>query len=186
MCDSNNNNGRQDAINDSALSNKTINLSFALTRNDLFWYNIHFARLPMLGFFVFLFLFIAGFILAIQTPKGDLQTAFIWTEIGLGIGLSICMGTISAIVLQIYFLKSTTVTRAMSERNYIISSAGIAVSDERNRLNRTWQEVRNVIKTRKGFYFRTGDKLAIIIPRHVFKDRNDLKAFEEILNKHAD
>lgn len=185
MSENNNNNGLPGAADKPAKSENTINLSFALTKDDLFWYNLHFIRLFVIGFFIFLLLFIAGFILVIKTPKGDIQTTFIWMEIGFGIVLSICMGAISAIVLQVYFLKSNIIARAMSTRNYIIDTAGIAVFDKRGKIVRTWKDVKKIIKTRKGFYFRTSDKLAIIIPRRVFKDPDMLEEFENIITNHA-
>jgi hypothetical protein len=166
---------------ESDLIDENIQLSFALTREDLLWYNLYFVRYLVYGFFVFLFLFAIGFIMALKTPRGDLQTALIWLEVFLGIGISICAGTMTAIVLQIYFLKNRTVDRAMTQKNYIINSAGVAVFDEKNKIVRTWNKVLKVIKTRQGFYIRTGDKLAIIIPRRAFKDADELKVFEKIL-----
>ncbi|MCD6161393.1 MAG: YcxB family protein [candidate division Zixibacteria bacterium] len=172
--DNNKNNTSESSIRD-------VNLTFLLTRDDLFWYNMYFTRLMVFGFFVLLILFMAGFIVIINTPSGDLQTTFVWVEIALGAGLSVCIGTIGAIALQIYFLKGGGIEKSMTERNYIISMAGIAVFTERSKIMRTWKDVIKVIKTRHGYYIRTGDKLAIIIPHRELKNPDDLQAFKEII-----
>lgn len=179
------NNNSQNEGNNSEPSIKDINLAFSLTRDDLFWYNIYFARLMVFGFFLFLILFIAGFIVILNTPSGDLQTTFVWVEIAIGAGLSVCVGTIAAIALQVYFLKSGAIEKSMTERNYIISTAGIAVFNERGKIMRTWKDVKKIIKTHHGYYIRTGDKLAIIIPHKELQDPEILKLFIAIIKNYT-
>ena len=162
-----------------------IKLTFSLTRSDLFWYNLHFIRLlgyAAIGFFI---LSIAFFIIALNTPYGDMRTTFIWVVMASGAGFSITAGSIAAIVLQVFILKNETIARAMTRRSYIISESGVAVYNEQGRIKRTWKEIRKVIKTHHGFYIKTGEKIAIVLPRHVFKDNNQIKLLEGIIKANA-
>ena len=179
------NTNSQNDSNNSEPSIKDINLTFSLTRDDLFWYNIYFARLMVFGFFLFLILFVAGFIVIINTPSGDMQTTFVWVEIAIGAGLSVCVGTIAAIALQVYFIRSGVIEKSMTERNYIISTAGIAVFNERGKIMRTWKDVKKVIKTHHGYYIRTGDKLAIIIPLRELQNPDNLESFKKMIKNHT-
>ena len=162
-------------------SSKSISLSYALTRSDLFWYNIYFIRWLVIGAIVFFALAIAAFIFAMKTPTGDLKTAIIWAVMGFGVGFSICAGSVAAISLQIFLIKNETVNKAMTRRNYIINSAGIAVFNEQGKIVRPWKEIKRIIKTRNGFYIKTGDKIAIVIPRHVFADPYEIRQFENLI-----
>ena len=181
MNKNNKNTNINNILNGIELAEMEINLSYALNRHDLFWYNLYFARFLVAGFLVFLFLFIAVFIWAVKTPLGDLATTLIWVEVGLGIGLSICAGSIASIALQVYLVKNETITKAMTKRNYIINTAGIAVFDDRSKIVRTWKDVVKVNKSRQGFYIRTSGKLAIIIPRRELSDPVKLKTLEKIV-----
>lgn len=176
-----NNTEYQNQDNSQESQDKTIRLSFALTRTDLLWYNLYFIRWIVYGAILLILLFIVGLIWSVNTPKGDLQTAMIWMVIGLAAGFSICMGSIMAVVLQIYFTKSEIVAKAMTRKNYIISNAGVAVYDERGQIMRTWTQVKNIIKTKHRFYIRTGDKMSIVLPKREFKSPDDLQAFEGII-----
>jgi len=165
--------------------NNTVNLSYALKRSDLFWYNFHFLRLLAAGAAFFFALAIAGSILVLWAPIGDLRTALIWAEIGFGLGFSLCAGPVAGVTMQIFFFKSGTVDRAMTRRSYIIDDGGIAIFNDRGRIARTWNEVKTIIRTRHGFYLRTSDKLAIVIPRRELRQQNDLETFQKILrHKH--
>jgi len=161
-------------------SDKAINLSYSLTRSDLFWYNIYFIRWLVIGAIVFFALAISAFIFALETPTGDLKTTIIWAVMGFGVGFSICAGSVAAILLQIFFVKNEAVNKAMNRRNYIISSSGIAVFNEQGKIIRTWKEITRIIKARHGFYIKTGDKVAIVIPRHVFANNHEIKLFEDL------
>ena len=161
-------------------SEKIINLSYSLTRTDLLWYNLYFVRWLVVGAVAFFGLAIAAFILALNTPSGDLKTAIQWAVVGFGIGFSLCGGSIAAIMLQIFFIKNKSVEQAMTTRNYAISSVGVAVFNEQGRITRTWKDIKKVIKARHGFYIRTGDKIAIVIPRHVFADKSEIELFESL------
>jgi hypothetical protein len=167
---------------ESQSQDKTINLSFALTRNDLLWYNLYFIRWIVYGAMLLILLFIGGLIWSVSMPQGDLQTAMIWMVIALAAGFSICMGSIMAVVLQIFFTKSEIVAKSMTRRNYIVSSTGVAVYDERGQIMRPWAQVKNIIKTKHRFYIRTGDKMSIILPKREFKSPDDLQAFEGIIS----
>ena len=177
----NNNNDINHVLDEVELAKMEISLSYALNRHDLFWYNLYFARFLVVGFIVFLSLFILVMIWTINTSSGDLATTLIWVGVGLGVGLSICTGSIASIALQVYLVKNETINKAMTKRNYIISSAGIAVFDDRSKIVRTWKDVAKVNKSRQGFYIRTSGKLAIIIPRREFNDPVKLKTFERII-----
>jgi hypothetical protein len=159
---------------------KTINLSFALTRTDLFWYNIHFVRLLVAGSIIFFILAIAVFVCTLYVPPGDLKTTLIWLVMAFGVGFSLCAGSIAAVVLQIFILKNETVAKAMTSRNYTISESGVAVYNEKGRIKRTWEEIRKVVKTHHGFYIKTGDKIAIVLPRHAFGSRDQIELFEQL------
>ena len=155
-----------------------INLSFALTRTDLFWYNMHFIRLLIIGAIVCFILAIAVFIFSLNAPPSDFKTTLVWMVMAFGAGFSICAGSIAVVVLQIYFVKSEAVDKAMTTRNYIINSAGIAVYNDQRRITRTWREIKKVVRTRHGFYVKTGDKIAIVLPRHVFPGPEQLDLFQ--------
>jgi hypothetical protein len=159
---------------------ENISLSFALTRGDLFWYNMHFIRLLIFGAIIFFVLAIGVFVFSLNTPTGDYKTTLVWMVMGFGAGFSICAGSIAVVVLQIYFVKSEAVDKAMTVRNYIVNSAGIAVFNDKKRITRTWLEIRRVIKTRHGFYIKTGDKIAIVLPRHVFSGPDQIQLFEKL------
>jgi hypothetical protein len=185
MAEENSLHEKPEDIKPPAADSDNIRLSFSLTRADILWYNLHFARFIVLGLIAFFMLFVIGLIAIVSAPKGDLQIAFIWIEMAIGIGFSICAGIIAAIVIQIYFQKTASVKQAMAEKSYIIDSTGITVFDDSHRIVRSWQDILKIITTRRGFYFRTGDKLAIVIPRRVLKDSHELKAFENILVAHS-
>jgi hypothetical protein len=170
-----------DKINDlDPGSDKSINLSYALTRSDLFWYNIYFIRWLVIGAIIFFALAIGAFIFTLKMPTGDLKTAVIWAVMGFGVGFSICAGSVAVVLLQIFFVKNETVNKAMTRRNYIINSAGIAVFNDQGKIVRTWRDIRRIIKTRHGFYIKTGDKIAIVVPRHVFGNNVEVKIFEDL------
>ncbi|OQX92760.1 MAG: hypothetical protein B6D58_01290 [candidate division Zixibacteria bacterium 4484_95] len=179
-----NNNKPQNKDNSRNSQEKTIQISFSLTRADLLWYNLYFIRWIVFGAIVLILFFLAGLVWFLNTPKGDLQTAIIWIVIGLAAGFSVCMGSIVAIILQIYFIKSETVAKAMTPKSYIINSQGITIYDKRNQINRPWVQVMNVIRTKRGFYIQTGDKISIVLPRRDFKDPKDLQTFNDILVKY--
>ena len=164
----------------------SISLSYSLTRADLFWYKIYFMRLLVVGAVLFFILAIAAFIITLYTPPGDLKTTLVWVIMGFGAGFSLCAGTIAAIVLQIFFVKNESVNKAMSLRNYKIDSSGIMVFNEQGRIVRTWKEIRSIIKTSHGFYVKTGDRIAIVLPRRVFSTSKELALFERFaeLAKH--
>lgn len=164
---------------------KAIKLTFSLTRSDLFWYNLYFIRLLGYGAITFFLSSVAFFIVVLITPFGDLRTAFIWVVMVSGAGFSICAGSIAAIVLQVFILKNDTITRAMTRRSYIIDSSGVAIYNEKGRITRTWHEMKKIVKTRHGFYMKTGEKIAIVLPRHVFKDRNEIKLLEGLIRANA-
>lgn len=174
----NSNNGHSEN-GKSNTADRSINLSYSLTRSDLFWYNIYFVRLLAVGAILLFLLTIAVFILTLYTPPGDLKTAFLWVVMGLGVGFSLCAGTIAAIILQIFFLKNESVNKAMSLRNYVINSSGIMVFNEDGKITRTWNDIRRIIKTSHGFYVKTGDRIAIVLPRRVFADIQEITLFEE-------
>lgn len=157
----------------------SISLSYSLTRADLFWYNIYFVRLLVVGSILFFILTIAVFIVTLYTPPGDLKTTLIWVIMGFGAGFSLCAGTIAAIILQIFFLKNESVSKAMSLRNYMIDASGIAVFNEQGRIVRAWKDIRRIIKTSHGFYVKTGDRISIVLPRRVFNTAKELALFEK-------
>ena len=95
--------------------------------------------------------------------------------------MSICAGTITAVVLQIYFLKSGAITKTMTERNYTVAGDGITVSDERHQITRSWNDFDKMDRTPWGFYFRTSRKLAIIIPKRILKENGELDSFRRII-----
>ncbi|MCP4582807.1 MAG: YcxB family protein [candidate division Zixibacteria bacterium] len=163
----------------------TINLSYSLSKTDLFWYNLFFVRWLLVGAIAFFILAISAFILSLNMLSGDLKTTIQWAVMGFGIGFSMCGGSIAAIMLQIFFIKNKSVEQAMTRRNYIINPAGVAVFNERGKIVRTWKEIRKVVKAGHGFYIKTGDKIAIVIPRHVFTDKNEIKLFEKIVKQAA-
>jgi hypothetical protein len=156
-----------------------INLSFALTRTDLFWYNMHFIRLLIVGAIVFFILAVGVFVFSLSTLPGDYRTTLIWLVMAFSAGFSICAGSIAVVILQLFFVKNETVNQAMIGRNYIVNSAGIAVYNDKRRITRTWREIRKVIRTRHGFYIKTGDKIAIVLPRHVFNGPDQIRQFEQ-------
>jgi hypothetical protein len=183
MNDHSENNSAPTANNNAAAAGRDINLSFALRRGDLFWYNFHFQRLLAAGAAVFFVLAIVGSIAVLRTPIGDLRTALIWLELGFGIGFSICGGSVAGVALQIFIFKTSPVKRAMSRRSFVINSYGVAIFNEQGRIDRSWKDIKTIIKTRHGFYLRTSDKLAIVIPRRELKLQNDLEAFKAILKR---
>ena len=174
-------NNMNDENNIAPETSKDIRLSFALTRTDLFWYNIHFVRLLVIGAITFFILAVGVFTYTLSVPTGDFKTTLIWVVMGCGIGFSLCSGTIAAIVLQVFFLKNESVARAMTFRNYIINEAGVAVFTDKAKIARTWKDVRKVIKTRHGFYIKTGDRIAIVLPRHVFTDKEEIEHFQKLI-----
>jgi len=160
---------------------RVISLSYSLNRADLFWYNLYFSRYVVVAGLAFLALFIAGFILTVRASSDDLRASFMWLDIGLGAGFSVCVGIVTSIALQVYVLKSDVIERAMTWRSYDISHEGISVFNRQAKIDRPWTNVRNVYETKHGFYVRTGDRLAIIIPVRELKDSGKLQNFREIL-----
>ncbi len=162
-------------------NDRDINLQFTLTRNDLFWYNIYFIRLLVLAAIACFLGAIGVFIYSLQIPTGDYKTTLIWIIMALSAGFSISGGTIAAIVLQVFVLKNESVNQAMTMRSYIINSAGIAVFNKSRKIVRTWNDIRRVIKTHHGYYIKTGDRIAIVLPRHVFKNDEQIEYFEQLI-----
>jgi len=173
----------QKAIDDVELSEVNINLTFTLNRNDIFWYNLFYARFLVIGVIVFLILMVVGLIVTVNTPKGDLRTTLYWIELALGIGFSICLATISAIALQVYIVKNKTIEKAITKKSYIINSAGIAIFDERRKLTRTWKDIVKIDRSRQRFYIRTSSKLAIIIPYREFNNPEERLLFERLAKR---
>lgn len=174
-------------VNDRAeLPNQTpnseeIKLAFALSKKDILWYNLHFNRGVIYLGILFSLLFFPGLLLALQHPAGDLGTFYLWLEIGICLGWVLCFSSILAIVLQVFYLKSPVVEKAMEYRHYVINSAGVAVFTSDSRLVRTWREIIKIIRTKHRFYLRTSDKAAIIIPGQVLKDAEGIENLKRIL-----
>lgn len=158
-----------------------IRFAFSLTRKDILWYNIHFNRGVVFLGIAFTLMFIPGLLLAFRHTGTDLGTFYMWLEIGICLGWIMCFSSILAIFLQVFYLKSEAVEKAMEFRHYIINTAGVAVYTSQSKLTRTWKDIIKTIKTNNGFYLRTSDKAAIIIPRHVLKDTQELENLERLL-----
>jgi len=158
----------------------TINLAFGLTKSDLLSYNFHFMRLLMVGAAACFILAVAVFIYSQNIPPGDYRTTLNWVVTAFGVGFSLCGGPIAVVILQLFGSKNEAVNKAMAWRNYIISSSGIVVFNDQGRISRTWRDVKKVIKTRHGFYLKTGDKLAFVLPRHVFNGPEEIHLFERL------
>lgn len=144
-----------------------IRLSFSLSRRDVLAYNLHFNRgLVLLAIILFLLLPIS-IIIAIKNPTGDIGTFYMWLAIGVGLAFIMSFSSLMAIFIQIYYVKGDVVEKAMEFRNYIINSAGIAIYTADSRFARSWKDIIKIIRTKNGYYLRTSDKAAVIIPFHV-------------------
>jgi len=168
---------------DNKSGNLMIDLSFELTRGDLFWYNLRYARILAAGLIFFGLMFLIGFALIINTPPGDLWSTYMWVEIGAGIGLSICAGSIGAIALQVFVLKNETINKARVHRGYRISSSGIEIYTATRSIQRPWNEIVKIDKSRFGYYFRTGGKLAIIIPNRELVKTDNKVLLDQLLKE---
>jgi hypothetical protein len=172
---------KQESPNDKSVSPDKIEMSFSLTRKDILWYNLHFNIGIIILAIIFLVLLLPGLILTLKYPGGDLGMFFVWLEIGFALGLLICLGVILIIVLQIFYIKSDAVDKAMRKRNYIINSAGVAVFTDEGQLVRAWTDFKKINHTRQGYYLRTSEKVAIILPLWAFKSPEDLLAFKALV-----
>ncbi len=158
-----------------------IRLSFSLSRRDVLAYNLHFNRgLVLLAAILFL-LVPVSIIIAIKNPTGDIGAFYMWIAIGIGLAFIMCFSSLMAIFLQVYYVKNDVVEKAMELRNYIINSAGIAIYTDDSRFTRTWKDVIKIIKTKNGYYFRTSDKAAIIIPFHVVDSEKKRQSLQRII-----
>jgi hypothetical protein len=166
---------------DSAASSDEIRLAFSLARRDILTYNLHFNRgLIYLSIILFVML-VPAIGISLKYPSGDLGMFYMWLAIGIGLALIMCSSSLIAIYIQVYYIKNDVVEKAMEFRNYIINSAGIAIFTSNSRLTRPWKDIVKVIESRRGFYFLTGDKAAIIIPHHVFESEAAIKNLRLII-----
>jgi len=162
--------------------NDEIRLSFALTRRDVLAYNLHFNRgLVFLTLFLFLLL-LPSLIIALKYPTGDIGTFYMWITIGIGIAFVITFSSLLAIYIQVYYIKNEVVEKSMEFRNYIINSSGIAIFTANSRFTRTWKEIIKIIKTKNGYYLKTSDKAAVIIPFHVIQSEAERNVLKRIIN----
>jgi hypothetical protein len=158
-----------------------IRLSFSLSRRDVLAYNLHFNRgLVLLAVILFL-LVPPSIIIAIKNPTGDIGAFYMWIAIGIGLAFMMCFSSLMAIFLQVYYVKNDVVEKAMELRNYIINSAGIAIYTADSRFTRSWKAVNKIIRTKNGYYLRTSDKAAIIIPFHVVDSEIKRRVLERII-----
>jgi hypothetical protein len=158
-----------------------IRLSFSLTRRDVLAYNLHFNRGLIYMSIILTILLVPAIIIAIKYPYGDLGMFYMWMAIGVGLALIMSSSTLLAIFIQVYYIKNDVIDKAMEHRNYIINSAGIAIYTPKSQLIRSWKEIAKVIESNSGFYLRTSDKAAIIIPYHVIESDSELETFQRIL-----
>jgi hypothetical protein len=166
---------------DRSQSADEIRLSFSLTRRDVLAYNLHFNRGLIYMSIILAILLAPAIIIAIRYPHGDLGMFYMWMAIGVGLALIMSSSTLLAIFVQVYYIKNDVVDKAMDHRNYIINSAGIAIYTPESQLVRSWKEIVKVIESTSGFYLRTSDKAAIIIPHHVIGSDSVLETFQRIL-----
>jgi hypothetical protein len=173
----------QQSLNEPANNQPTdeIRLSFSLTRRDVLYYNLHFNRGLIYMSIILAILLVPAIIIAIKYPHGDLGMFYMWMAIGVGLALIMSSSTLLAIFIQVYYIKNDVVDKAMEHRNYIINSAGIAIYTPKSQLVRSWKEIIKAIESRSGFYLRTSDKAAIIIPYHVLESDSVLETFKRIL-----
>jgi hypothetical protein len=161
-------------------STDEIKLSFSLTRRDVLAYNLHFNRGLIYMSIILAILLAPAVIIAMKYPHGDLGMFYMWMAIGVGLALIMSSSTLLAILIQVYYVKNDVVDKAMEHRNYIISDAGIAIYTPKGQLVRSWKEIAKVIESNSGFYLRTSDKAAIIIPYHVIESDSVLEALRRI------
>lgn len=160
-----------------------IRLSFSLSRRDVLAYNLHFNRGLVLLAIILLLSLPLSIIIAIKNPIGDIGAFYMWIAIGIGVAFIMCFSSLMAIFLQVYYVKNDVVEKAMELRNYIINSAGIAIYTDDSRFTRSWKDVIKIIKTKNGYYLRTGDKAAIIIPFHVVDSEIKRQSLQRIIAK---
>ena len=169
------------AIGTSTQGAEYLQLTFALTRQDIFRYNLYFSRGVTILAIIFAVAFVPSLLLALGRPHGDLGTFYLWLVIGIGLGILVCASVILAIYFQVYHIKSVIIERAMESRSYLISSAGLAVSTTTGQMTRTWADIPRVVETRHGVYLCTRDKAALIIPYHVVGGIERLAIFKRLL-----
>jgi hypothetical protein len=162
-------------------STDEIRLSFSLTRRDVLAYNLHFNRGLIYMSIILTILLAPAIIIAIKYPHGDLGMSYMWMAIGVGLALIMSSSSLLAILIQVYYVKNDVVDKAMEYRNYIINNAGIAIYTPKSQLIRSWKEIVKVIESNSGFYLRTSDKAAIIIPYHVIESDSELETFKRLL-----
>jgi hypothetical protein len=160
-----------------------IKLSFSLTRRDILNYNLHFNRGLIYMTIILGLLLIPGLILAFKYHTGDSGMFFMWLAIGVGMALVMCFSSLSAIFIQVYYIKGDVVEKAMEFRSYIINSAGIAIFTSNSQLIRSWKDIIKAVESKHGFYLRTSDKAAIIIPHHVVESVISLENLKQIIGK---
>jgi hypothetical protein len=158
-----------------------IRLSFSLSRRDVLIYNLYFNRsLVFLTIILFLLLPIS-IIVAVKNPVGDIGVFYMWLAIGVGLAFIISFSSLLAIFIQVYYVKNDTVEKSMELRNYIINSAGIAIYTDDSRFVRSWKDMLKIIKTRNGYYLKTSDKAAVIIPFHVIDSESKRQSLQRII-----
>ncbi|NLI16332.1 MAG: YcxB family protein [candidate division Zixibacteria bacterium] len=158
-----------------------IRLSFSLSRRDVLIYNLYFNRsLVFLTIILFLLLPIS-IIVAVKNPVGDIGVFYMWLAIGVGLAFIISFSSLLAIFIQVYYVKNDTVEKSMELRNYIINSAGIAIYTDNSRFVRSWKDMLKIIKTRNGYYLKTSDKAAVIIPFHVIDSESKRQSLQRII-----
>jgi hypothetical protein len=171
-----------DSQSESNQSADEIRLSFSLTRRDVLAYNLHFNRgLVFMAIILFLML-TPSIIIAIKNPTGDIGMFYMWLAIGIGLAFIISFSSLLAIFIQIYYIKNDVVEKAMELRNYIINNAGVAIYTSNSRFTRSWKDINKIIITKNGYYLRTSDKTAVIIPFHAVESESMRQNLKQIID----
>lgn len=144
-------------------------------------YNLHFNR-NLVYLTIALFILLPPAItIALKNPNGDIGMFYMWLAIGIGLAFTMCFSSLFAIFLQVYYVKNDVVEKALELRHYVINSAGIAIFTDNSRFTRTWKDINIIIKTKSGYYLRTSDKAAVIIPVHAVDSESTLKKLIHII-----
>lgn len=146
-----------------------LELEFALTRADLFWYNLHFNRhLLVIALCLALLLFPVIYFLANST-SGDSRLWLFWLLAAILLGIGYCAGSLLIIIAQVYYSSSATIAASLEPRAYRIDRFGLQVRSGDNHWQRTWAEIGEIHITKRAYYLFTPGRGSIIIPRNRLK-----------------
>jgi|GEM_PF-6068088 len=143
-----------------------LELEFALTRTDLFWYNLHFNRhLPVIALCLLLALVPVIYFLAVSAGD-DSRLWLFWLLAGILLGIGYCTGSLLIIAAQVFYSGSAAVTVSLEPRYYRIDRSGLQVRSGDKQWRRNWAEIGKIHITKRAYYLFTPGRGSIIIPKN--------------------